>query len=418
MIMGSRGKRRATNWMRKAALGSTGIACALLVIGAYLRTPTGLASPSESGTGNTAALDERTQPPAIGSAGTERSAQEWALAGPGYQYAFPRDHASHEPYKIEWWYYTGNLESSDGRPFGFQLTFFRTGVEFKPENPSRWAVRDLYMAQFAISDLSKGAFHSYDRLNRAGVGWAGADTASYHVWNEDWDARLEGTDHVLKARDGDLAVDLRLRPQKPVVIHGENGISQKGPGVGNASHYYSISRLLAEGVITAGGQRFAVRGLSWMDHEFGTSMLEPGEVGWDWFSIQLDDGRDVMIFQIRHADGSIDPHSSGTIIDASGRATHIPFGQFSLTPGQRWHSAASGASYPIDWVLEVPAYDLHLLIDARAPDQELRTADSAGITYWEGSVAVSPGAGGANARGLGYLEMTGYADSGIPEALR
>lgn len=332
----------------------------------------------------------------------------WREARAGYNFSFPRDHAAHEPYRIEWWYYTGNLTAKDGRRFGYQLTFFRTGVVLKPENPSRWAVRDLYMAHFAVSDIDRESFHSFERLSRAGINWAGADTASYSVWNNDWEVKLDGHDHLLEARDADFELELRLSPAKSEVIHGQNGVSQKGPSEGNATHYYSITRFNSAGRLVVNGEPFEVTGLSWMDHEFGTRILEPGQIGWDWFSIQLDDGRELMIFQTRRADGSVDPRSSGTLIDVDGRAIHIPFGELSLTPGELWHSSASGATYPITWRVEVPAYGLSLSVTAAFPDQELRATESTGVTYWEGSVEVRGRAGENDARGRGYLEMTGY----------
>jgi predicted secreted hydrolase len=332
----------------------------------------------------------------------------WREATAGYQYAFPRDHASHNDYKIEWWYYTGNLETSTGRRFGYQLTFFRTGITPQVGNPSRWAVRDLYMVHFCISDIERKAFHSFEKLNRAGIGWAGAESDFYRVWNESWQAQLEGKEHLLKADNGDYQLDLRLSTDKSEVIHGENGISQKGALAGNASHYVSLTRLRSTGNITVGGETFAVTGLSWMDHEFGTSFLEENQTGWDWFSIQLDDNRELMMFQIRHADGSIDSRSSGTLIEADGRAIHIPFGEFNLKPtGVNWRSEASGATYPIEWLIELPRFDLRLKVKATFDNQELRTTESTAVTYWEGSVDVE-GANGER-KGRGYLEMTGYS---------
>jgi predicted secreted hydrolase len=180
----------------------------------------------------------------------------WREAEAGYRYSFPQDHASHEDYAVEWWYYTGNIETKEGRRFGYQLTFFRIGVVREPLNKSRWAIRNLYMAHMAISDIEQKEFHSFERINRAGVGWAGAETSSYRVWNEDWEARLDGRDHLLRAREGDYELDLRLALQKPEVIHGENEISQKGSAAGNASHYYSLTRLQTRGQIKVGGQSF------------------------------------------------------------------------------------------------------------------------------------------------------------------
>jgi predicted secreted hydrolase len=333
----------------------------------------------------------------------------WREAEAGYRYSFPRDHSSHEDYGIEWWYYTGNVETKEGRRLGYQLTFFRVGVVREPANSSRWALRNLYMTHFALSDIEQKKFYSFERMNRAGVGWAGADASSYHVWNEDWEARLDGKDHLLMARDGDYQLDLRLAPAKPEVIHGENGISQKGTLAGNASHYYSLTRLQTSGRIVIGGESFEVNGLSWMDHEFGTSFLEEDQVGWDWFSIELDDGRDLMMFQIRRRDGSIDPRSSGTLIDAGGRATRIPFEDFALSPGNVRSPTESGAAYPTAWTIDLPRYDLRLSVTAAFDDQELRTTDSTGVNYWEGSVRVEGAAGGEKVKGRGYLEMTGYA---------
>ncbi|HJQ24980.1 MAG TPA: lipocalin-like domain-containing protein [Blastocatellia bacterium] len=338
-----------------------------------------------------------------------RAASEWREAEAGYRYEFPRDHAAHEDYAVEWWYYTGNLQSRDGRRFGYQLTFFRVGVERRPANPSRWAVRDLYMTHFAISDIDRRQFHSFDRLNRAGLGWAGAATNEYHVWNEDWSVRFDAGDHVLSASDGDYTIALRLTPAKPEVIHGENGISQKGAAAGNASHYYSLTRLETAGRMIVGGQVFEVNGASWMDHEFGTSFLEEEESGWDWFSVQLDDGRELMLFEIRRRDGQIDPRSSGTLVDRDGRATHIRFGEFTLTSSDVWRSPVSGAEYPTAWTLDLPRFQLRLATRAAFAEQEMRTAESTGVTYWEGSINVTGTAEGRPVAGRGYLEMTGYA---------
>ena len=337
-----------------------------------------------------------------------RNKDGWLEAGAGYRYEFPRDHAAHPDYGLEWWYYTGNLRSTDGRRFGFQLTFFRIGVERQPANRSRWAVRDLYMAHFAVSDMQRRQFHFSERLNRAGVGWAGAATDEYRVWNDDWSVRLAGREHLLSAADGDGRLDLRLTSLKPPVLHGENGISQKGPSAGNASHYYSLTRLETTGRLAVGGETFEVTGSTWMDHEFGTSFLEADETGWDWFSIQLDDGRELMLFQIRRRDGTLDPHSSGTLVERDGRTTHIPFGAFTLSPREMWRSPASGGGYPLGWRIEMPEQGLDLTARAAFEDQELGARDS-NVTYWEGSIMVTGTASGTPANGTGYLEMTGYS---------
>ncbi len=344
----------------------------------------------------------------------------WREATPGYQYTFPRDHGSHPDYRTEWWYYTGNVQTREGRTFGYQLTFFRTGITPQPLLESRWAVRDLYMAHWAISDLEEEQFLFFDRLNRAGVGWAGAATDRYRVWNEDWEARLEDSMHRLQAREGDYALDLRLAPVKAAVIHGDNGISRKGAAAINASHYYSLTRLQATGTITVAGKVFEVAGLSWMDHEFGTSFLVAEQIGWDWFSIQLDDGRELMVFRIRRADGSIDEHSSGTLIEIDGRAIHLPLGELRLAPGDEWQSPTSGARYPVVWQIEAPRYDLHLQVRAAFAAQELETNESTGVTYWEGSIRVegiTNESGKRSTSGRGYLEMTGYSGQNMGKIL-
>ena len=346
------------------------------------------------------------------------NAEGWREATAGYQFSFPRDHAAHPPYKVEWWYYTGNLETTAGRRFGYQLTFFRTGIILQPASASRWAVRDLYMAHFCISDIEQKQFTSFEKLNRAGIGFAGADENIYHVWNEDWEARLDGKDHLIKARDGEAELELRLTPEKPEVIHGENGISQKGFATGNASLYYSLTRLRSTGRIKVNGETFDVSGLSWMDREFSSSFLEAGQVGWDWFSIQLDDGRDLMLYQFRRSDGSIDVHSSGTLIDSNGRPTHIPFNEFTLRPaGAPWQSD-SGSTYPTEWTIELPKYNINLRVAAAFNNQELRTTGSTNVTYWEGSVNIEGTASGQQVRGRGYLEMTGYSGKSMSDVFQ
>lgn len=344
--------------------------------------------------------------------------QAWREAGPGYRFSFPRDHASHPEYGLEWWYYTGNLRAADGRRFGYQLTFFRVGITPEQMNPSRWAVRDLYMAHFAISDIGRESFHAFERLNRAGVGWSGADAGVYRVWNEGWEVSLEGDVHMLRARDGDYQLDLSLKPAKPPVIHGASGVSQKGASEGNASHYYSLTRMETSGEIIVGGEAFEVSGLSWMDHEFGTSFLEQEQVGWDWFSIQLDDGRELMLFELRRVDGSIDPRSSGTLIEADGRAVNLSHEDFRLVSSELWRSGTSAAAYPTAWTIELPRYDLRLDVRAAFAGQELNTGESAGVTYWEGSVEVSGSERGLNLSGRGYLEMTGYAGQNMGAIMR
>jgi len=329
----------------------------------------------------------------------------WKPSQPGYQYSFPRDHGQHPEHKIEWWYFTGNLQTQEGRRFGYQLTFFRIGAVVKPEIQSPWALRDVWMAHLAISDVASGQYHHADRLNRAGPGIAGA--GEERVWNEDWECQIspEGK-FSLTAADRDFALQLELDDGKPMVIHGVNGISQKGVTPGNASHYYSLTRMPTKGQIRIGQETFKVTGESWMDHEFGTSFLEKGTVGWDWFSAQLSDGSELMLFQLR-GDSSGDS-SAGTLIRPDGRVVNLQAKDFKLTAGKVWKSPG-GAAYPIEWKLDIPGEAISLKSRAVMPNQEFRAEATPGLGYWEGAVDYTGAIWGKEVSGKGYLEMTGYS---------
>jgi predicted secreted hydrolase len=344
----------------------------------------------------------------------------WKEAAPGRPIVLPADHASHPDYKLEWWYYTGNLDAADGQRFGYQITFFRIGVDPAPVNPSRWAVRDLYMTHLALTDISGKRYQFTERVNRAGPGWAGAATDAYRVWNEDWQAALEsGGTHRLQGIGPGFAIDLRATEDRPAILHGDRGYSRKGSAAGNASHYYSLTRMPTRGTLTVDGRVVDVTGLSWMDHEFGTTFLEPEQIGWDWFSIQLTDGRDLMIFQLRRADGSIDPRSSGTLVERDGTTSPITYESgFRLEPGRRWKSSVSGAQYPVAWTVRVPRSDLTLAVAAALDGQELHTRQSTGVTYWEGAVEVAGTIRGQPVKGRGYLEMTGYSGTPMGRLMR
>ncbi len=351
---------------------------------------------------------------ALGSLGTE-----WRQARPGFEFTFPQDHASHPDYKIEWWYYTGNLVDGNGSRFGYQLTFFRVGIVPQPVNASRWAVRDLLMTHFAITDISNKRYRFTDRMNRTGIGWAGAEVDHYRVWNQDWEVRRnEKGSHVLKARSEDMSLDLVLSEGYPAVVHGSQGFSQKGDESGNASHYYSLTRMPTEGELILDGRRLGVHGLSWMDHEFGTSFLEKNQIGWNWFSIQLEDGADLMLFQLRRADGLWDPHSSGTWVASNRMSRSIGSEEFALRPGRYWISPVSGARYPVSWSLSIPTLNLTLDVETAVDGQELRTDQSTGVIYWEGAIEVHGTRSGQRVSGRGYLEMTGYVGKPISERFR
>ena len=338
------------------------------------------------------------------------SAAEFRLALPGYQFSFPRDHFSHDEYRTEWWYYTGHLRTQSAERYGYQVTFFRSGLAEAQANPSRWAAKNLYMAHFAIADIPRRSFQYFERLNRGSLGQAGASDKELRVWISNWEASGDGTTQRLRAKEGGYAVDLALISQKPAVIHGQNGISQKGEGKGHASHYYSLTRLTTEGTLTIRGKTVPVTGLSWMDHEFGSTQLSADQVGWDWFSLQLDDGTELMLYNIRKADGRPDPHSAGTWVGSDARTVHLRQSDFSVEVLDRWRSPRDKGIYPVRWRVSVQALGLELAVTAAFPDQELDTAKSTQVIYWEGAVSTAGTAQGRPVTGQGYVEMTGYAE--------
>ncbi len=333
----------------------------------------------------------------------------------GYQYTFPRDHGSHPTYRTEWWYYTGHLHAKSGRSFGFELTFFRRGIP--PEDvttlPSRWSVKDLYLAHFAVTDLHGKRFHFSEKFSREGLGKAGADEAKLQVWIDDW--RAEATTdmpgvHTLVARDDTHALSLTLQPAKPLVTHGAAGVSRKGKDVGQASHYYSFTRLATTGNLMIDGEQFEVTGTSWMDHEFGSGDLGADQVGWDWFSLQLEDNTELMLYRMRLSDGSSDLASSGTAVSPDGHFRHLDVTDFQIESTGTWTSPESKATYPSRWKLTCPSLDLVLDVTPLLADQELRTSRSTNVSYWEGAVVVTGTKQGRSVKGQGYVELTGYVE--------
>lgn len=348
---------------------------------------------------------------AVGWPSSVKAEDGWKPAEEGYEYGFPQDHGSHPEHKIEWWYFTGNLREKGGaaRRLGYQLTFFRIGAVKEPMTDSVWALRDVWMAHFAITDLSAEEYRCADRLNRAGPGLAGASLEKMEVWNEDWSC-VQDADGVIQltATDREMELRLSLTEGEPPVIHGRNGISQKGATVGNASHYYTLARMPSAGVVRLGDRMFEVEGESWMDHEFGTSFLEEGQRGWDWFSAQLDDGSELMLFQIRREDGS-DADTSGTFVSPEGKVVHLPAGSFSLVGSDPWRSERTKAGYPQRWTIVVPDLGLRLECRSALAEQEFVSESTPGLAYWEGSVGYEGSREGKVVTGRGYLEMTGYS---------
>ncbi|MBY0507317.1 MAG: hypothetical protein K2X03_25610 [Bryobacteraceae bacterium] len=318
---------------------------------------------------------------------------QYRVALPGYVYQFPADHFSHPDFQTEWWYYTGNLRDTQGRELGFELTFFRQGVDAQAK-PGIWAVRDVYLAHLAFTDITGQRFYHAERLNRPGPGLAGADAATRRVWNGNWQVTWRTESEIdLQAIDPRFSLKLTLQSRKAPVIHGENGVSQKAQGAGRASHYVSLSRLAVSGEVKIGEETRQVSGQAWMDHEFFTHQLDAEQTGWDWMSLQLNDGRELMMFQLRRRDGTIDPYSSGTLVERDGQTRHLS--RIKMTPGRRWKN------YPVEWTVE--AAGLKLIVKSRLDAQELLSKRPQSPTYWEGAVAIT-----GDATGVGYLEMTGY----------
>lgn len=337
------------------------------------------------------------------------SSESWETARPGWTYTFPRDHGAHPSFKTEWWYFTGNLESDTGHTFGFQLTFFRQGVippsQLIPK--SDFLTRDVKFAHFALTEVTAAKFHHFQRLSRGAFGEAGFDDPPRIAWIKDWTCTATGGDSfALRAADGDLAIDLALTSKKIPVIHGSDGISRKADGPGRASHYYSLTRLETTGTVRTGGKTFPVRGLTWFDHEWATNQLAENQTGWDWFSVQFDEGSELMLFQIRTGQNARDPNSGGTYVDPTGNTVPITNADFTLEPLKTWTSASSKANYPVAWRLRIPKLQLDVTVQAALANQEL---DTPPFAYWEGSISARGTKGDRPLSGRGYLEMTGYA---------
>lgn len=343
-------------------------------------------------------------------AGADTAGYARAIEPPDFD--FPADHGPHPAFRTEWWYVTGNLTSEDGRDVGFQLTIFRNALTpGEAESPSGWSTHQAYMGHFALTDVEGERFHAFERFARGAAGLAGAESQPLRVWLEDWslEATPPGTFPLrLEARAGAVALRLRLDEGKPAVYQGEDGLSQKGPEPGNASYYYSHTRMPASGTVVLDGDTLDVSGLTWLDREWSTSALAEGQVGWDWFALQLNDGWDLMIYQLRRADGGADPLSDGVLVDPSGRRVPLEWGtDVTMEATGTWTSPIDGAAYPSGWRIVVPDRGWDLTVEPRIPDQELDVS----FRYWEGAVAVEgAGEGGRPVTGKGYVELTGYAE--------
>lgn len=336
----------------------------------------------------------------------------YARAYEPIQFVFPRDHGAHPDYRTEWWYYTGNLQDQDGTDYGYQLTFFRSALAPQPvQRASDLGTNQVYMAHFALTDGGRSEHESFERYSRGAGGLAGAQgEPTFLVWLEDWSAtEVEpGIVHLRAAADGQqgpVAIDLTLRETRPPTLQGEKGLDQKGPEPGNASYYYSLTGLKSSGVVTSGGRAVEVNGISWMDHEFGTSALSADAVGWDWFSLQLDNGAALMLYSIRLQDGT-SGRMTGMLAWPDGSQTALNSSDFTIEATGEWTSPRTSARYPSGWRISLPAQQATLEVTPLIPDQEMEVS----FVYWEGAVNAEGSWGGKPVTGKGYVELTGYGD--------
>ncbi len=328
-----------------------------------------------------------------------------------YDWHFPQDFGAHPDFQTEWWYYTGNLADETGRRFGSQFTIFRRAITpMETDTDSEWRTNQVYMAHFTVTDVAGNQFYHDQRFSRGSAGLAGAGVDPvYRVWLEDWQVIAENSDatqtHITASTD-DVAVNLYLEQIKPPALQGDHGLSRKSDQPGNASYYYSLTRLLTDGTITVRGQTFNVTGTTWKDHEFSTSALSSNALGWDWFGLQLDDNRELMLGQIRLAGGGRDPVFGGLLALPDGSTQVLDSGDFTIEAIDTWTSPHSGATYPAGWNITVNTGEenpLNITVTPLISDQELY---GAGIVYWEGASRIS-----GDATGYGYVELTGYTSS-------
>lgn len=322
---------------------------------------------------------------------------------------FPQDHGPHNDFKLEWWYLTGNLEDAAGNRYGYQVTIFRNalappvGDSLGSERHGDWATRQLYLAHVAFTDAAKNAYRSEERFVRGAAGLAGAESSPFRVWAGPVEIRGDPATGLERLRVtapiGDGTLDLTLTARKPIVLQGDDGFSPKGNEPGNASFYYSLTRFEAEGSWQTRDARVALSGSSWLDREWSTSLLGKTQTGWDWFSIQLDDGRDIMYFRLREDDPAALPYTDGVVVYEDGATRSLDADDVTLSVENTWTSPLSGATYPTGWRLEIPAENIDIGLTALMDNQEF----NASIRYWEGAVRAS-----GSHSGYGYIELTGY----------
>ncbi|MFC2161311.1 lipocalin-like domain-containing protein [Acidobacteriota bacterium] len=339
--------------------------------------------------------------------------EDWNQAKLPYEWSFPRDFGAHPEYKTEWWYFTGTINGPAGEKFGYQLTFFRSGIQKNPSSPQNsWSVRDLYLAHLTITDIDRNQFLFEERMSRGGPGLAGAENGGMNVWLLNWSARMEKGKIFLEARKGEMAIRLNLTPKKPLVFHGQGGLSRKGPEEGQASFYTSYTDLDTSGTISISkDQIYTVTGKSWFDHEFSSHMLSEEQAGWDWFSLHLSDGRELMIYLLRRRDGSVERVSSGTLTEPDGTWRHIKISGVSIDVLNSWRSHRSGGIYPGRWRIRIPDASIEIILLPQVAEQELVSSLIPGLIYWEGAVEGNGFSRNQEITCRGYVELTGYAGS-------
>lgn len=323
-------------------------------------------------------------------------------------FIFPQDHGSHPEYRIEWWYFTGNVKTQTERKFGYELTFFRFALT--PEQVktgSVWRDNQMYMAHFALTDVDDNNFYVDERTSRAGNGLAGPSSDHYHVWLHDWKAKaIDNNDSniQLTAKADDFSIALQLQAKKKIVLQGKEGLSQKSSEPGNASYYYSYTRMATAGQIKIKQNLYKVNGTSWMDREWSSSALSKEQSGWDWFALQLSDNSELMFYQLRRKDGTISQNSSGAVFHADNSKINLNVSEVEIKVLDQWKSPHTQINYPSKWQLLIPKLGVDFTIIPLINDQELNVR----YRYWEGAVDVTGTKQGQSISGQGYVELTGY----------
>jgi len=354
-----------------------------------------------------------TPPDPGGSIAPTSPLQTWQQAIGPWNWVFPQDHGAHPNFKTEWWYFTGNLQDTLERKFGYQMTIFRQGVQFTPaQSNSKWAVRDIYFGHLAISDITADRFHSAERVTRGALGEATASTTRMDVVMGPWSIEQGRDERIqISAREDNIAVDFTLRPLKRLVLEGVNGLSRKAEGAGQASYYYSYPRMETSGIMRINDNTYTLSGESWFDHEFSTSLLGKDQVGWDWFCIQLDSREEIMLYAMRTKSGGMDPVSEGTWVNVDGTSKRLEPGSFTIEKLGTWKSPGSDATYPAGWHIIIPGHKADLTVTPSMSDQELHLSKMGALNYWEGSCSIQGKVNAQDVSGMGYTELTGYAGS-------